>query len=72
MKRTIVYIDGFNLYYGLLRGTCAKWLDLYAFAKALLAPDHDGGFSFRRGRLLCGDYPPVCVGIEKQYIMSQH
>ena len=41
MKRTIVYIDGFNLYYGLLRGTCAKWLDLYAFAKALLAPDHD-------------------------------
>lgn len=41
MKRTIVYIDGFNLYYGLLRGTCAKWLDLYAFAKALLAPDHE-------------------------------
>ena len=41
MKRTIVYIDGFNLYYGLLRGTFAKWLDLVAFSKALLAPDHE-------------------------------
>lgn len=27
--RTIVYIDGYNLYYGLLRGTRLKWLDLY-------------------------------------------
>ena len=35
-KRTIVYIDGFNLYYGLLRFTCFKWLDVVAFADALL------------------------------------
>ncbi len=28
--RTIVYIDGYNLYYGLLRGSRFKWLDLYA------------------------------------------
>jgi len=41
MKRTIVYIDGFNLYYGLLKGTRAKWLDLVAFSKALLRDDHD-------------------------------
>ena len=34
--RTIVYIDGFNLYYGLLRGTPWMWLDLVAFARALL------------------------------------
>ena len=25
--RTRVYIDGFNLYYGCLKGTPAKWLD---------------------------------------------
>ena len=25
--RTIAYIDGFNLYYGLLKGTPYKWLD---------------------------------------------
>ena len=27
-KRTIVYVDGFNLYYGLLKKTKWRWLDL--------------------------------------------
>ena len=27
--KTVVYVDGYNLYYGLLRGTSYKWLDLY-------------------------------------------
>jgi 6-hydroxy-3-succinoylpyridine 3-monooxygenase len=27
--KTFVYVDGFNLYYELLRGTAFKWLDLY-------------------------------------------
>ena len=35
--RTYVYIDGFNLYYGLLRGQpAARWLDLEAFVKGFL------------------------------------
>lgn len=33
---THVYIDGFNLYYGLLRGTPYKWLDLERFCDQLL------------------------------------
>lgn len=41
MKKTLVYIDGYNLYYGLLKGTKYKWLDLLAFSKALLRPDHE-------------------------------
>ena len=28
--KTIVYVDGLNLYYATLRGTAFKWLDLYA------------------------------------------
>ena len=28
--RTVVYVDGYNLYYGLLRNTTLKWLDLVA------------------------------------------
>ena len=28
--RTVVYIDGFNLYYSLLRRTSLKWLDIVA------------------------------------------
>lgn len=27
--KTVVYIDGYNLYYGLLKGSTNKWLDLY-------------------------------------------
>ncbi|HEX5342696.1 MAG TPA: hypothetical protein VFX55_09395 [Duganella sp.] len=28
--KTIVYVDGFNLYYGLLRKSPYKWLDLFS------------------------------------------
>jgi uncharacterized LabA/DUF88 family protein len=34
-----VYIDGFNLYYGCLKGTPYKWLDLEALARRLLPKD---------------------------------
>ncbi|MCC8363031.1 NYN domain-containing protein [Lysobacter sp. A6] len=33
---TAVYVDGYNLYYGRLRGTCCKWLDLVALFERLL------------------------------------
>ena len=36
--RTIVYIDGFNLYYGSLKGKPHRWLDLEALFKKLLLP----------------------------------
>ncbi len=38
--RTIVYIDGFNLYYGVLKGTPYKWLDLQKLC-SLLLPNHE-------------------------------
>jgi hypothetical protein len=40
--RTIVYIDGFNLYYGAVKGTPYKWLDLKSVCQKLLDP-HNGG-----------------------------
>ncbi len=39
--RTIVYVDGFNLYYGSLRGTDYKWLDLPLLFKNILQPHHN-------------------------------
>ena len=33
---THVYIDGFNLYYGALKGTPYKWLDLEALCRKLM------------------------------------
>lgn len=35
-----VYVDGFNLYYGCLKGTTHKWLDLEALC-GLLLPSYD-------------------------------
>jgi hypothetical protein len=37
---TNVYVDGFNLYYGCLKGTPYKWLDLAALCRTML-PRHD-------------------------------
>ena len=37
---TIVYIDGFNLYYGALKGTPYKWLNLWQMCQLLL-PKHN-------------------------------
>ena len=41
MRRAIVYIDGFNLYYGIrsLRNPTLKWLDVECLAKSFLRPD---------------------------------
>jgi len=35
--RTIVYIDGFNLYYRALKGSRFKWLDLGALFQRVLS-----------------------------------
>ncbi|MDE0066987.1 MAG: NYN domain-containing protein [Acidimicrobiaceae bacterium] len=37
MTRTTVYVDGLNLYYGALRHTDYKWLDLAAFGRKLIS-----------------------------------
>lgn len=34
--RTIVYVDGYNLYYGRLRGSTFKWLDLVKLSQGIL------------------------------------
>lgn len=41
MVRTIVYIDGFNLYYGCLKGTPYRWLDVEALSRRLLRLDSE-------------------------------
>lgn len=37
--RTIVYIDGFNFYYGCVKDTPFRWLDLRSFCQKLLPPN---------------------------------
>ncbi|MDE0171101.1 MAG: NYN domain-containing protein [bacterium] len=38
-RRTIVYIDGLNMYYGALKGTPYKWLDIEKLCSRLLPDD---------------------------------
>jgi uncharacterized LabA/DUF88 family protein len=38
--RTVVYVDGFNFYYGQVRGTPWKWLDLEALFRTVLGPQN--------------------------------
>lgn len=40
MRKTYVYVDGFNLYYGALKGTAHRWLDLVRFCRLML-PTND-------------------------------
>ena len=39
--RTTVYVDGFNLYYGALKGSRWKWLDLAKLFETVLQSHHD-------------------------------
>ena len=41
--RTIVYVDGFNLYYGSLKDTKFRWLDLPLLFERVLKSHHDIG-----------------------------
>ena len=38
--RTHIYIDGFNFYYGAVKGTRFKWLDFKALFSLILKPNH--------------------------------
>ena len=40
MADVIVYVDGFNLYYGSLKRTPYKWLDLGRLCAGMLPNDH--------------------------------
>jgi len=70
MKRTIVYIDGYNLYYRLLRGTTDKWLDLYAFSKGLLNDDHDI-VEVKYFTSMVLPYPYDAASVERQNVYLQ-
>lgn len=38
--RTAIYVDGFNLYYGALKDSPYKWLDLRAMVRRVLRPEN--------------------------------
>lgn len=70
-KRAIVYIDGYNLYYGLIKGTRNKWLDLWAFSKALLQDRFDlVEVKYFTAAVKTHPYDPAAVDRQKIYLQA--
>ena len=63
-------IDGCNLYYGLLKGTPYTWLDLWAFARALLKEDVEL-LSVKYFTALIKTHPHDQAAIDRQKIYLQ-
>jgi uncharacterized LabA/DUF88 family protein len=66
--RTIVYIDGFNLYYGLVKGTTWKWLDLPAFCQAMLPQNNIVGVKYFTAKIEARAGNPQQVTRQETYL----
>jgi hypothetical protein len=63
-----VYVDGFNLYYGALKGTKYKWLDLKALFSAVLRPE---AASFGPVEAVGELYPPDQAGFFRRCAVTE-
>ena len=71
MKKTLVYIDGYNLYYGLLKGSpSSKWLNLRALASAMFKEKHEI-LSIKYFTARARTYPHDTAAEERQKIYLQ-
>jgi hypothetical protein len=68
--RTIVYIDGFNLYYGALRGTGYKWLDLGSLCARLLPSDTITGIKYFTARVVARPSDPHAPQRQQTYLRA--
>ena len=70
-KRAIAYIDGYNLYYGLLKGTPHKWLNLRSFARALIRPDFElVAVKYFTAPIKTHPYDPLAIDRQKIYLQA--
>ena len=67
---TGIYIDGLNLYYGALRGTTHKWLDLEKLAKTLLPDDEIKIVRYFTARITARPGDPQAPARQDTYIRA--
>jgi len=65
-----VYIDGFNLYYGALKRTPHKWLDLAKLSQLLLPADAIQELHFFTARVSSRPYNPAAAHDQGLYIRA--
>lgn len=65
-----LYIDGFNLYYGALKRTPYKWLDLAQLAQSLLPSDTIRELHYFTARVSSRAYNPTAAHDQGLYIRA--
>lgn len=70
MAKTIVYVDGFNLYYGCLKRTAYRWLDLGAFAQKMLPRDQIIGIKYFTAKVDVRPDHPNAQAKQKMYLRA--
>ena len=68
--RTIVYIDGFNLYYGAVKGTPYKWLDLRRMCQLLLPPNDIRRIKYFTARVIARPNDPNQPTRQETYLRA--
>jgi len=66
--RTRIYIDGYNLYYGCLKGTSFKWLDLLALFERQIVPSANAVVN---GQRLTSEILPVAIKFFSAKILAK-
>jgi uncharacterized LabA/DUF88 family protein len=70
MAKTFVYVDGFNLYYGCLKRTPYKWLDLAKLSQALLPNDTIERIKYFTARVSARPYNPSAPIDQQVYLRA--
>src|SRR5713101_5637451 len=70
MPDTYVYIDGFNLYYGALKRTPYKWLDLAKLCEVMLPNDHVASIQYFTARVSARPYNPSAPLDQQVYLRA--
>jgi len=70
MGRTRVYIDGFNLYYGAVKGTPYKWLDLARLCKVMLPNDTITAIKYFTARVSARPHDPDLPTRQQIYLRA--
>jgi hypothetical protein len=65
-----VYVDGFNLYYGCLKGTPYRWLNLQRLAELLLPRDEIHRIRYFTARITARPGDPDAVNRQQAYLRA--
>lgn len=70
--RTAVYVDGFNLYYGVLKRTPYKWLDLQRLFESALTRNRVTSIRYFTARVLATPRNPAVHVRQDTYLRALH